>query len=93
MLLALGSCAVGEFVPLFGQLRASHPQVGIPAAEALLSRRAGLSRTEQRDLALLGMGRREVSERLKEGFLEKKPVSSERMTTVSAWSAPAPHAA
>ena len=73
------SCVCNERVPVVGVAR--HWQVGALIAEAVLSRRSVLSKSEQKELALRAMGRRQQSVRLHEGALEKKPVSS----TVGQW--------
>ena len=49
------------------RLRLSRPR-------QILSRRRGLSSTERRELSLRVMGQSEQGQRLREGFLEKRPL-------------------
>lgn len=49
-LLACVSCKPVEFADTFGRLREAHPEVSAQVAEAVLSKRSGLSKAEQKEL-------------------------------------------
>ena len=50
-LLETANCPLADFNRFFGELCRKYPEVGLPHAEAMLSRRAGLGKPEAKEMA------------------------------------------